>query len=581
MGLLASSSVKTEGVYQRRSFTNHIALCLLLLSVPIGQILVHTIAGSGIWHILGLSEAILIDNKQSIGLLFNLPDNLEYVSFALENKIGMHFMTNLFTTESHRNALFNLYFFLVGVFSNCVNVQPLVLMIIVSLFAAPLIGLMVFLICRQLELTYATSLWAVAMVILGSGPSWVLHVFIKLAYTPLMMGGVFAWIERQVDIVRKSMHLIDLFPVNSFLVYPYHSVALIFQIFVVSLILQTLRKDLTGNPFGWVLLSSVALALFALFRPYEAFVFSALLLLTMLVTRLARGKNLFFRFADYLTFALLVGPCLGYILWVSSLPVWNSLASATFTVLIPRKSLVMEFSVYWFFAAIGIFRVFKERRLEMLFLSLWAFSTMLLLIIFGHLFYKLAGGAVIAYGILGAFGLDYLFNHAVYRTFQRNSSRAILRGVGAVAAAILLIGTSLKTYGEMLHYEVPRIDTEVLSAARLIRGEYPNSIPVVLTDCSTAPVLVGLAAARVYSGHWAMTPDFDAKCAELAMAGFEDRPGTNANIGADSLRGIVAKVQPDFVLIRRGAWAEHWLLAHHAASVKNSMQRWALLAAKK
>jgi hypothetical protein len=586
--LLTSRSKKIDGVYERQSFANHLVLCLLLLSIPVGQLLVHTIAGSGLWYLLGLGKPHLIDGKQSLGIIFNANDNLEYISFGLENKMGMHFMSNLFTTEIHKGALFNLYFLLVGELSKLISVQPLAPMIVISFFAAPAVGFMVFRICRELHFNYATSLWAVAIVILGSDPLSVLHLLnsglelIKPVDAPAVWGDVNAWLDLHIDLVYQNIHNIDLFPVNSFLVYPYQSAALIVQVVVAYFIVKALKADLSGNPLAWVLLSATALALYALIRPYEAFAFSALFPLTLLVTRLARGKRLLFRFKDYLAVALLVGPCLGYIVWISSLPVWNSLAKASSTVPIHRQSLVVGFGVLWFLAVVGIFRAFKEKRWDLLFFVLWALSTILLLIAFGHWVFKLAGGAVIAYGILGAFGLDHLLNRAGYWLFPGSRSRAILRGAGAVVAAILLFGTSLDTYAAMPYQDIPRFDVEVLSAAALIRKDAPtSSIPVVLTDCATAPVLVGLAGVRVYSGQWAMTPDFKRKCGELARAGFEEGPAATGDVDADHLRDLVAKIRPDFVLVRRGTWAEKWLLAHRAATVESALQRWTLLAAQK
>jgi hypothetical protein len=178
----------------------------------------------------------------------------------------------------------------------------------------------------------------------------------------------------------------------------------------------------------------------------------------------------------------------------------------------------------------------------------------------------------------GAFGLDHLLSsRTVYFAHWRLGSQAILRGLGGIAAAILLIGTSLYTYRKIPYWGVPRIDIEILAAAAVIRQETPHSIPFVLTDCSTASVLPGLSAARVYAGHGGLTPDFDAKCRELAIAGFGEQPDPTASVNEDRLRDIVAKIRPDFVLIKRGARAEEWLLAHHAASTKTTGQRWSLM----
>jgi hypothetical protein len=323
-----------------------------------------------------------------------------------------------------------------------------------------------------------------------------------------------------------------------------------------------------------------------LIRPFGAFVLAALFPVTMLLSRLLRGESLLFRFSDYLIIVGLVGPCLGYLLWISSLPVWQDWSISSFHLsFITRKNLIGGFSVFWFFAIMGALRAFRERRLDMLIFCLWTFSTMLLLIGFGYRAYYVANGAVIAYGILAAFGLEHLLRHlAVYLTKYGQRGQAIFRNLGATAAALFMIGTSLCWYRMALDFETPRIDTEILAAAALIRQESANSIPIVLTDCSTASALPGLAAARVYSGHYGLTHDFSARCRELRLGGFEDeeRSSPAPSFDESRLRDIVAKIKPDFVLIRRGASAEQWLLAHHAAASANMTgQRWSLLVAGK
>jgi hypothetical protein len=213
----------------------------------------------------------------------------------------------------------------------------------------------------------------------------------------------------------------------------------------------------------------------------------------------------------------------------------------------------------------------------MLFLVLWAISAMLLLVGFGQFFYKLTGGAVVAYGILGAFGVERLLGSEVTCPARWRIGRQLMRALLAIST-VLLFGTSLTLYSKMQYGEVPRVDTEMLEA--VIRQENRDHIPVVLTDCFSGLVLAGLAATRVYSGHWAMTPHYSDKCNELAMAGFDERTGPAASIAEDRLREIVAKVHPNYVLVRRGAWAQEWLIAHHAASARTTGQRWTLLTAR-
>jgi len=560
-----------NGSWHQNTLVTRVILCLLLLLVPAGQILVHSLAGSGLWNLLGLSSANIEDEQQPMGILFNSLDNFQYASLAMQNRLGIHFMNNLYTTEPHLAVLFNLYFFGIGMLSRFLTIQPIAIMTIISFAAAPIVGYTVFKICsRLLNFSHAASLIATGLVILGSGPSLVLHG----------LNATFSMIGIQYTIpLGSDYYLTDLFPVETFLILPYHSIALTFQVIVFSVILKALRTDLTRDPSRWVILSAVGIAILVLIRPYEGFIFTGLFLATLLLARLMRGEGPLFRFRDYSIITGMVAPFLCYIVWVQSLPGWRAWAHSAFTIVGGRTSLVVGFSAFWFLAVTGVVRVAIEKRLDMLILCLWTLSTMVLLIGFGGSAFKLAAGSVIAYGILGAFGLEkILYYLAAHPTRYREHSRTILCVLAATAGALTIFGTSLSAYDGMVrHQKIPRIDTEILAAAALIRQDNPNSVPTVLSDCSTALVLPALAGARVYSGHWGVTPDFKAKCGELELAGFEDRSIPAPSFDESRLEDIVAATKPDFVLIRRGASAEQWLLDHHATSAKMTGQRWSLL----
>jgi hypothetical protein len=215
----------------------------------------------------------------------------------------------------------------------------------------------------------------------------------------------------------------------------------------------------------------------------------------------------------------------------------------------------------------------------MLIFCLWSLSTMLLLVGFGARAYKLGGGAVIAYGILGAFGLERLLGQLrVCLAEYLRHGLAIFSALVATAGTLCILGSSLFAYvGMVWHPEIPRMDGEILAAAALIRQESGNTIPIVLTECSAGGALPAFATARVYSGHWAMTPDFNTKCRELELAGFGEQAIPAPSSDESHLGDIVAKTKPDFVLIKRGAPAAQWLLDHYAASEKMSWRRWSLL----
>jgi len=310
---------------------------------------------------------------------------------------------------------------------------------------------------------------------------------------------------------------------------------------------------------------------------------TALFLITMLTSRLIRGKDLLFRYRDYLVIGFLVTPSLFYISWLSFLPGWRNWAHAQFILTMTRTDLAVALSVFWFIAITGVVRVVRERRLDMLILCLWALSSMLLLIGFGGAVFKLAGGAVIAYGILGAFGLENIVCHlAADPSRYLGISWKILRALVAIAAGVLIFGTSVWAYdGLIRHQKIPAIDTEILAAAALIKQDCPNYTPTVLSDCPTAVTLPAFAGARVYSGHPAMTPEFAAKCRELELAGLGEQAVFDSGFDKSRLEDLIARTKPDFILVRRGTSAEQWLLEHYVASTNMTGQRWSLLVTRK
>jgi hypothetical protein len=520
----------------------------------------------------------IYSKNQNVGIIADLSDNLQYASLAMENSLGglgHYLMSNLYTTEPHLGILVNLYFLVIGILSKWLSVHPIVIMTIISFLAPPIVGYMVFIISsRILALSTRTSVFATALVILGSGPSLVLRC-INAALSKMGMSYTMP--------LGQDYSFHDLFPINSFLFLPFQSIATALLVTVLTAIMKTLRTDLTTNPSRWVIVSAGGLAVFALVRPYEAFSLTALFLVAMLVSRLIRGKGLLFRYHDYLIIGLLVAPSLFYIVWLSFLPGWRDWARTQFLLQETRTSFVIGLSVFWFIAITGVVRAATERRLDMLLLCLWTLSTILLLIGFGGAVSKLCGGAVIAYGILGAFGLEkilcYLAAHSIR---YQGIGWKMFRALAASTAGVLIFGTSLLNYYSMAgHQAIPYVDGEILTAASLIRQNNPDSIPIVLAECSAGEALPAFAGARVYSGHEAMTPDFKAKCRELELAGLGEQFISNPGFDQSRLKDIVARTKPDFILVRRGTLAEQWLLDQHAAWAKMTGQRWSLLVTEK
>ena len=74
-------------------------------------------------------------------------------------------------------------------------------------------------------------------------------------------------------------------------------------------------------------------------------------------------------------------------------------------------------------------------------------------------------------------------------------------------------------------------------------------MPVVLTDLYAGALLPGLFGARVYAGHWSLTPHFDEKSNVLKRAGLE--ASVEAVYDRSSLADLVRDTKADYILLKR------------------------------
>src|SRR5262249_16072818 len=147
--------------------------------------------------------------QTSIGVLYNLPDSLSYASWAAQAKLGYLTFSDLFTTEPHSRALFNLYFLCVGFLSRILGIDPLAVMQFSSLLLGPMSVFAVVLVARELKFAATGQILSIIFVFLGAGLSGLFILFDAYGL-PSPHYGVDAY-------------YLDLFPLPNLAFYPYHA----------------------------------------------------------------------------------------------------------------------------------------------------------------------------------------------------------------------------------------------------------------------------------------------------------------------------------------------------------------------
>src|SRR5260370_642851 len=169
--------------------------------LPLIQISLHVVAKSRL--VTGDPAA----QQTGIGVLYNLPDALSYASWSAQAKWGYVTFVDLFTTEVHTRALFNLYFLIVGFLSRVIGIDPLSLMEISSFALGPLSIFAILLIARGLKFDASAQVTSLVFVLLGSGLSGLMIMLETLCF-PLLRPGA-------------DGYYLDLFPLTSLVLCPF------------------------------------------------------------------------------------------------------------------------------------------------------------------------------------------------------------------------------------------------------------------------------------------------------------------------------------------------------------------------
>ena len=241
--------------------------------LPLIQISLHVVAKSRL--VTGDPAA----QQTGIGVLYNLPDALSYASWAAQAKLGYVTFVDLFTTEVHTRALFNLYFLIVGFLSRVIGIDPLSLMEISSFALGPLSIFAILLIARGLKFDASAQVTSLVFVLLGSGLSG-LMIMLETLGLPLLRPGADAY-------------YLDLFPLTSLVFYPYHAATFVLLALIVLVSIRIFAASDGPVPAGRATLLGALFLITGLVRPYEAVTLALVFNLTALFGIVAnRGANL-------------------------------------------------------------------------------------------------------------------------------------------------------------------------------------------------------------------------------------------------------------------------------------------------
>jgi hypothetical protein len=164
----------------------------------------------------------------------------------------------------------------------------------------------------------------------------------------------------------------------------------------------------------------------------------------------------------------------------------------------------------------------------------------LILLGFNHAPAKLASGLVIGVALLAGWGAASLVRWARARWRP-----ATVLAVGVPALSGLLGGPSL-CLSLLAIRLAPKasVDPNLYDLAQQIPAQTAGHRTLVLSDTQVGALLPGLWGFRVYSGHFSLTNDFEAKQARLQQAGLD---ATALPGNASSIRSSLARLLPEIV----------------------------------
>jgi hypothetical protein len=502
---------------------------LFSLLIPLIQISLNVLAKSGL--IPGHSAT----QQTGIGVLYNLPDSLSYASWASQAKLGYVTFVDLFTTEAHSSALFNLYFLIVGFLSRVIGTDPLSVMEISSLLLGPVSVFAILLIARELRFDGSAQALSLVFVLLGSGLSGLMIMLETLGLQLLHPGA--------------DAYYLDLFPLTSLVFYPYHAATFVLLALIVLVSIRIFAASNGPVPAGRATLLGALFLITGLVRPYEAVTLALVFNLTALFGIVAnRGANLRQTLATCFIVDFLAFPPVAYAAFMATRPVWGAFAENSMAFSTGGPAFFLKgFVILWGLAGVGLVFAIADRKRALCFVACWAIVGAALLCFSPSYGTKFAGGSVLPNGLLAAYGIRRLLQESATPGRRRAIRQFVVCAIGVMSL------TPIVAFADILQVGAPQIDTELLAAGKRIRDLEGTRLPVVLAEPNAGAVLAGLFGERVYAGHWSLTPDFRKKTELLKQAGIEASSPAGTGYDRGVLADLVRDTRAAYVLLRRTA----------------------------
>ena len=467
-------------------------------------------AGSGI----GLGHQALASDMVASGIIFNPTDNLSYLSWSKQAQEGAFLFRNLYTTTPHEPAAVNAYLWAVGAFARVARTELAFTYHALGLLGAAVAVIATYSCALVFRLGHRVAWWATVLLSFASGLS-----------LPARIG---AAVLGRPEPSAADVEFADSFGFTILFGYPYHA-AMLATVALLILLVGWAERDMvvTGQPKGLQLAPIAMMSMFlAASRPYDSVMLAGSYTLFALVAAVGRRHRL-------LVVAALWGGAalpLGWTLYVARLPVWSQFVQSSVIQGRDRMFWALGFGVLLPLALWGAYRVIRHTRSAPVgWLVAWAIPVLAALVLLGLPFSKMSSGLPIPLSLLAAVGT--VRGVKSLRVSLRRG-HTVLAPVAGAAVAVLLFGTPFYLMVEWIGphsipAEITRIAAELERAARPVR---------VLAPPEVAEVVVPLAGASVFLGHWSLTPDHLEKLARLEAAGvLGGRDGPNQRSEMESL----------------------------------------------
>lgn len=471
------------------------------------------------------------------GIAFNAGDTWFYLSLVVQYAEGYNGAELIYTTEAHPGLLWIFPLWLMGITTALTGCPPLFVYNVSGVVGA-MAAVFAFRRVTRLIVSSASACdWATAIMIIGSGGSWVWHLVHGWSGLPALTGGEFAFL--------------DFLPATTFLAYPYHAIsgALLASLWWSVTVFE--QRSLAGQSVKLQIGLIAGCAMILTFsRPYEPLAFSAAYGIKMALAWSRRRTDPAVWTSCRNTTAILafgLAPGVAWTAFVSTQPIWSGFAQRALALGLPRSEWLTGFGFLWLAAAVAAPRLYRLPHLRGLLPLCATLLSAGFLLGFGNSGVKLSSGLPLGVTIAAGVGLAL-----VIETINRHVTQQTGRVVFGLAAAVLVLGTPslhLNLLAIRLSATKP-VEAELSALMQWIPPQTGDRRTTVLTDTNTGLILPGWLGLRVFAGHWGLTHNFKTKEAQIRAAGLdpERQSPTTGNL-RENLTQLLQEADVDYVII--------------------------------